>query len=114
MGNITFVGEVSTIERMRVAYLDYQHTHQQLRALIESGNVAEATALDLENEGQSVFTAFTQAVEDERAINREVFDRVWREQEAVITHAQTFYAFGLLIFIMVSVVVGVYHRFREL
>jgi hypothetical protein len=111
MGNITFAGEVQTIERARLAFLRYQDVHTRQRALAQTGDLNAAAALNMSDEGLTAFTAFTQAIEGEREINRQVFDRVWTRQQAAITPV---YGVSLLLLVIISAGFGVYNRFREL
>jgi hypothetical protein len=117
MGNITFSGEVSALETARRAFVDYLNVHGQIYDLIRKGDVAGALALNIGSEaGQSAeaFDRFTQAMDQERTINRTVFDQVWNTQKSLLSQNQVLYsvvAYGLVI---VLVGLGIYHRFREL
>jgi hypothetical protein len=111
MGNITFTGEVQTIERARLAFLNYLSVHARQRTSVQTGDLNGAAALNMSDEGLNAFEAFTQAIEDERLINRQVFDAVWQAQRQAITPLS-----GLLMLMLVigGTSLGVYHRFREL
>jgi hypothetical protein len=117
MGNITFKGEVSSLEAARKAFVDYLTIHRQIYDLVRKGDVAGALALNIGSEaGQSAeaFDRFTQAMTQERTINRTVFDQVWNTQSALLTQNRVLYsvvAYGLIV---VLIGLGLYHRFREL
>jgi hypothetical protein len=114
LGNVTFRNETATLERARLAYLDYRQTNEQLRSLIDSGDIRGALDLNTGDTGTGVFNAFVKAIDDERLINRAVFDQVWRQQQAAIPTNQGIYGVIGYLIVMALVVVGVYHRYREL
>jgi hypothetical protein len=108
---------VSSLEAARKAFVDYLTIHRQIYDLVRKGDVAGALALNIGSEaGQSAeaFDRFTQAMTQERTINRTVFDQVWNTQSALLTQNRVLYsvvAYGLIV---VLIGLGLYHRFREL
>ena len=117
MGNITFTGEVTTLEQARLAYLDYLQIDKQTRGLLANNQLEEAIKLNTgRNPGQSdeAFFRFISLMEQEETINRNVFQQVWTEQQTALPLSQLLYGnLGLIIVILLSCF-GVYHRFREL
>lgn len=117
MGNITFTGEVSTLEQARVAYLDYLQIDKQTRNLLANNQLNAAIELNTgRNPGQSdeAYFRFLSLMEQEETINRNVFQQVWAEQQHALPLSQLLYGdLGLLLVIFLSNF-GVYHRFREL
>lgn len=117
MGNITFTGEVETLEKARLAYADYLRIDGQTRSLLAANKLDEAIKLNTGREsGQSdeAFFRFMKWMEQEKAINRAVFDRVWLGVQSSLPVAQLHYGVFGLAGVMLLCVTGVYHRFREL
>lgn len=114
VGNVTFKSEAATLEQARLAYLTYHQINQQFRNLIDTGDVQGALDLNTGEVGTQAFQKFAQAITDERLINRAVFDQVWKQQQTSIPSNQGLYGVVAFIVVMLTVVVGVYHRYREL
>jgi hypothetical protein len=114
VGNVTFRAEAATLERARLAYLAYRETNQQFRNLINSGDIAGALELNAGETGASAFDSFVQAIDDERVINRAVFDEVWSQQQAAIPSSQGLYGVAAFILVIGLIGAGVYHRYLEL
>ena len=114
IGNVTFKGEAATLEQARLAYLTYRQIDQQFRNLIDTNDVAGALDLNTGEVGTQAFQKFAQAITDERLINRAVFDQVWKQQQASIPANQGLYGIVGYIIIMLLIMIGVYHRYREL
>jgi hypothetical protein len=114
VGNVTFSGEAITLEAARMSLLEYKRVNQQLRELIAAGDVEGALELNTGDEGVSAFDDFVNMIENERVINRQVFDRVWEEQQAALPANQTLYGVLGIVAVMALVIAGVYHRYQEL
>lgn len=117
MANITFAGESQAIENARRAFVDYLNIDAKLRGLIKANNLDDASTLVTGTDpGQSAeaFNRFTQSIELERQINRDVFDNIWNTtRDALVSHKLLF-GFAGYVLVMILIVVGVLHRFREL
>ncbi len=117
VANITFSGEAPAIENARQAFVDYLSVDAKLRGLIKANNLDDAsvtvTGSDVGQSGEA-FTRFTQAVEQERKINRDVFDRIWNDTRAALSLHQLLFGLGGYVLLIILLVVGVVHRFREL
>lgn len=113
MGNITFAGEVAALERARTAFLDYLLIDVQTRGLIADGKLSEAITL---NTGKSdeAFFRFVDAMNNEKAINRAVFDRTWESVKTSLPMNQLLYGVGACLLVIALCAGGVYHRFKEL
>lgn len=114
VGNVTFRAEAATLERARLAYLAYLETNQQFRSLIDAGDIAGALELNTGEIGSTAFDSFVRAIDDERIINRAVFDQVWSQQQTAIPANQGLYGVAAFIIVILLIGVGVYHRYREL
>jgi hypothetical protein len=114
VGNVTFKGEAAKLEEARLAYLTYRQIDQQFRNLIDTNDVQGALDLNTGEVGTQAFQKFAQAIIDERLINRAVFDQVWKQEQTSIPANQGLYGVVAYIIVMLLVVVGVYHRYREL
>jgi hypothetical protein len=117
IANVTFDGEGAAIERARKAFEQFRSVNTQLRTLITDGNIDEAIALNTsldEGSSQAVFNEFVAAMDEVREINLAVFDEVG--QAATQTLQTNRLIFGLVGYLLVAVlvIVGVYHRYREL
>jgi hypothetical protein len=120
IAKVAFTGEASTLETARVALGDYLKIDNQVRDLIKTNDpnkLDDATRLStgsLAGQSGEAFTRFSDAMNKERTINRNVFDDIWNTQKAALPLHRLL--FGLIGFALVAIllVVGVYHRFREL
>jgi hypothetical protein len=117
IANVTFEGEVAALEVARLAYLEYRGVNAQLRELINNGQIEDAVALNTTPDvggSEEAFDRFVQAMETERAINRSVFDNIWDTQRSALSRNQVLYGSVGYFVLVLLVIVGVYHRFREL
>lgn len=117
IANVTFDGEGAAIERARKAFEQFRTVNTQLRELIAAGNIDEAIALNTsfdEGSSQVVFNEFVAAMDEVRDINLAVFDEVG--QAASQTLQTNRVLFGLVGYAIVGIalLIGVYHRYREL
>jgi hypothetical protein len=117
IGNVTFAGEVATLEHARQMYLSYQQAHKQLQQYLAAGDLAGAVEFNTGSaigQSEAAFQAFVDAISQERAINRVVFDVVWMEQSVLLPRHQI--VLGVMGYLLVIVLVGggMWHRFREL
>jgi hypothetical protein len=114
VGNVTFRAEAATLERARLAYLAYLDINQQFRTLVDSDDISGALELNAGDVGAAAFNNFVEAIEDERIINRAVFDEIWSQQQAAIPSSQGLYGVAAFMLVIVLIGAGVYHRYREL
>jgi hypothetical protein len=117
LANVTFPGEVEALERARLAFADYRAINVNLRTLIDSGDISSAVAMNTELEAgssQEAFNRFAEAIEQERTVNRTVFNRVWETESALLLANQTLYGFAGYGLLILAVMFGVYQRYREL
>lgn len=117
MANITFAGEVERIERARLALLEYRVVNQQLQTLIAANKMDEAIALNTSLDAgtsQDTFNRFSQAIVDERELNRAIFDKVWASESARLESGQQVYGIVGYVLMIIAIAAGTYHRFREL
>ncbi len=120
VAKVSFAGEATTLEKTRMALQDYLKLDGQIRGLIQANDpnkLDDATRLStgsLPGQSGEAFTRFTDAMNEERTINRRVFDDIWNTQKSALPLHRIL--FGLVGFVLLGVllVVGVYHRFREL
>ncbi len=117
VANVTFSGEAQALENARIAYTQYLASDAKLRELIKAGNLDDAVILatgSASSQRNSAFGQFITAMTQERDINLKVFNDTWHEAQSSLQSHRLLYGlvgYGLLI---VLLVVGVYHRFREL
>jgi hypothetical protein len=114
VGNVTFKSEAAILEQARLAYLTYRQINQQFRNLIDADDIQGAIDLNTGEVGTQAFQKFAQAITDERLINRAVFDQVWKQQQTSIPTNQGLYGVAAFLVVMLTIVVGMYHRYREL
>lgn len=117
MANLTSYEELQALEDARVAFADYRRANTEIRDLMARGDMEKATLLNTKVESgtsEEAFNRFTLAVADARSHSREVFDAIWDAQQNTLPRNQALYGvigYGLVI---VFVLLGVYHRYREL
>ncbi|MEP7289725.1 MAG: hypothetical protein ABI947_28570 [Chloroflexota bacterium] len=121
IANVTFDGEAQALEQARLAWLDYLTINTKLRQLVDPKNkdysLDDAITLETGTEpGQSTeaFSRFTTAMEQERTINRTVFDEIWNTENNVLPAHRLLYGLVGYVLLIILVGAGVYHRFREL
>lgn len=117
MANITFVGEAAALEQARLAFQDYRAVNAQLRELIKQGDLTAAVELNTRNDSggsEDAFGRFIQAIEQVNLINRSVFDDIWNTQRDALPRNQLLLGVLGYLFVMGLVVLGIYHRYREL
>lgn len=117
MANITFPGEVAALEQARLAFIDYRAVNTQLRDLIKANDLTGAVELNTSADAggsEEAFGRFAQAMEQVRSINRAVFDDIWNTQRDALPRNQVIYGVVGYLLVMLFVVLGVYHRYREL
>ncbi len=117
MANVTFDGETQALEQARLAWADFLKVNAQLRSLIDSGKTADAIQLNTEigdGTSQEAFNRFAAAMNTERDINRSVFNDVWNSARATLTTNPVLFGIAGYLIVVVLLIVGVYHRFREL
>jgi hypothetical protein len=117
IANVTFDGEATALDNARKAFQEFRAVNTQLRDQIAAGNIDDAVALNTEiaeGTSQEAFDRFVAAMDEVRDINRSVFDEVG--QAASQTLQTNRILFGLVGYAIVAVllIVGVYHRYREL
>lgn len=111
--NATFPGEVRALEKARSAYIEYMRYDAQIRTLLQQNNVAEASKISTGASDQA-FAKFVQALQEEHDINQQIFDGVWERQKAALSSYPLIFGvagYGLLLLLIVA---GVLHRYREL
>jgi len=117
VANVTLPGEAAVIEQARAAYQDYLTINAQIRDLLKNNNSEDAARLATGiNLGQSAeaFARFSTSMAAEGKINHDDFDRIWiNERDGLPLHLNLF-GFGGCVLLIVLLIVGVYHRFREL
>jgi hypothetical protein len=117
IAGINTVGELQALEDARVVFNNYRRANIELRKLIAADDLAKATLLNTKIESgtsEDAFNSFVQNIEEARSLNRLVFDEIWFAQQNALPRNQVLYGvvgYGLVI---VLVLVGVYHRYREL
>ncbi len=117
IGNITFSGELQALEQARVALQDFKQVDTNLRQLIQAKSIPDAITLNTSTDAgtsQADFDQFVSAMTNEREINRAVFDQVWQSESGLLLSNQMIYGFVGYALIGVLMILGVYHRFREL
>jgi hypothetical protein len=115
--NVTFDGEAAALENARSALQDYLAIHADLAALIRNGDLAAAIELNTgadEGDSEAAFGAFVTAMNTVEAINREVFDDIWQQQQSQLPRNQIIYGIIANLIVIGLVAFGVNHRFREL
>lgn len=117
IANITTFGELQALEEARVAFNDYRQVNTELRKLIVAADLEKATLLNTKIEtgtSEEAFNRFVENVQEARSLNRLVFDEIWFAQQNALPRNQVLYGvvgYGLLI---ICVLLGVFHRYREL
>lgn len=117
LAKISFEGELPALESARQAYLKFMAVDTQLRQKIDAGDSAGAVTLNTGTEAGSSEEAFGQlvsAMNDVRQINREVFNNIWNDQRESLPRNETLYGVVAYLAVIGLVLVGVYHRYREL
>lgn len=117
MGNITFSGEATALENARTAFVDYLNVDAGLRQKIDAGDATGAVELNTgtaDGSSEEAFNRFAAAMESLRAINRQVFDQIWADQQQSLPRNQVIFGFISYLLVIGCVVLGVYHRYREL
>jgi hypothetical protein len=117
IANVTFSGETAALEQARVAFQQFLTVNTQLRSLVQANNMTDAVTLNTSSDSgtsQEAFNQFANAINQVRDINHTVFDQVG--QSATQTLQSNRLLFGLLgsVLIGIFLVIGVYHRYREL
>ncbi len=117
VANISFDGEVQALERAREAFNEYREINSQLRSLIAAGDTTAAVELNTSSEAgtsQEAFNRFASAMEQVREVNLKVFEEIWASVSTSLQSNRVL--FGLLGYLLVGLllIVGVYHRYREL
>ncbi|MBI1258207.1 MAG: hypothetical protein GC204_12110 [Chloroflexi bacterium] len=117
IANVTFSGETQALEQARVAFQQFLAVNTQLRGLVQANNMTDAVTLNTSSDpgtSQDTFNQFVTAINQVRDINHAVFDDVG--QAATQTLQSNRILFGLFGYIAIGIllVVGVYHRYREL
>lgn len=107
----------SRLEGAREAFLDFKSANATLRELIDTGDIDSAiiynTSTD-EGTSQQAFDRLDAALNGIITADRDVFEDIWASQSATLQNSRAILgtvAYGL---IAILVIVGVYHRFREL
>ncbi len=117
VANVTYAGESRALEQARQAYSDYLAIDAKTRQLIANGQMADALALNTgKKSGQSdeAFSRFSSAMEEERAINRRVFDATWNTEQNALTYNRLLFGVAGCVLLIVLISAGVYHRYNEL
>lgn len=117
MANITVRGEAAALEEARLAFLEYRAINNQLRELIKINDLAGATELNTQAEvggSEEAFGRFVAAIERVNQLNRTVFDDIWNTQRDTLPRNQLLFGVVGYLLVMVLVIFGVYHRYREL
>jgi len=117
VANVTFSGEATALERARQALQDYQVAHINLRNMIITEDTEGAIQFNTSTDAgtsQEAFNRFADAMEDLRQINRDVFDQTWESQRDALTRNQTLFGLIGYALIVVLLVAGISHRYREL
>jgi hypothetical protein len=117
MANITFAGEAAALERARLAFLDYRAVNTQLRDLMKANDLTSAVELNTRADAggsEEAFGRFVQAIEQVRSINRAIFDDIWNTQREALPRNQLLFGVAGYLVVMVFIILGVYHRYREL
>jgi len=119
---VTFSGETQALEQARIAFQQFLAVNTNLRSLIQSNKMSDAIALNTsvddatgtDQTSQDAFNQFATAINKVRDINHAVFDQVG--QSATQTLQNNRILFGLVGYVLIGVLllVGVYHRYREL
>ncbi|HEX2908121.1 MAG TPA: hypothetical protein VHO69_14725 [Phototrophicaceae bacterium] len=100
-----------------MAYQDYRQIHTELQTQIDGGDLDSATLLNTSREAatsEEAFGRFQEAIETLRSINQQVFDDIWANQKEALPRNQLLYgliSYGVLVLLVVA---GLYHRYREL
>jgi hypothetical protein len=117
LANINSGDEVRALEDARIAFNDYRQANTELRALLDNGDLEKATLFNTKAEpgtSEEAFNRFVTNIETARALNRTVFDDIWFAQRAVLPRNQVLYGVAAYGLVIVLVLAGVYHRYREL
>lgn len=117
LANITFAGEIEALERAREAFNDYLKANEQLRTLIANEDISGAVELNTSTEpgtSQEAFNRFANAMEQLRAVNLKVFNDVWASSSASLQSNRILFGLVGYAAVAVLIIVGVYHRYREL
>ncbi len=117
IANVTYSGEGESLEAARIAYNDYLVIDGRTRGLIAANQIDAALVLNTGTKvGQSneAYGRFVIAMEREKAINRDVFDQIWRDQQTWLTTNQIALGLAAPALLIALLAAGVYHRYREL
>ncbi len=107
VANVTYIGEAHALEQARKAFSDYLVIDAKTRQLIASGQMADALALNTGTQpGQSdeAFSRFSSAMEEDRAINRRVFDATWNTEQNALTYNRLL--FGVVSCVLLIVLIS--------
>jgi hypothetical protein len=117
VASVNYSGEALAIEDARIAFLDYLKVNAAIRERLQRGDVEDATFLVTgENAGYSgeAFNRFVKKIQDVRQINQQFFESDWRTVQDVLNRGQLLYILIGYGAIFILIILGVYHRFREL
>lgn len=115
--NLTFDGESAALERAREAFNEYLAVNTELRTRIANEDIAAAVELNTSTEpgtSQEAFNRFASAIEQLRAVNLKVFNDVWASSSASLQSNRVLFGLVGYAAVAVLIIVGVYHRYREL
>jgi hypothetical protein len=117
IANVTFDGEATALDNARKAFQEFRGINTQLREQIAAGNIDDAVALNTEiadGTSQEAFDRFAAAMDEVRDINRAVFDEVGQAASQTLQTNRILFGFVGYAIVAVLLIVGVYHRYREL
>jgi hypothetical protein len=117
VANVHFSGVASALERARTAFNDFRTANANLRSLIASNSIPDAITLNTSTDSgssQEAFDRFATAMDQVRDTNRQVFDDLWHSVSAELLANRLLYGLAGYAAIALLLVVGVYHRYREL
>lgn len=117
IATVSSTSEVFALEEARIAFTDFLRVNTELRKLIAADDLERATLINTKVEpgnSEEAFARFAENIEEARSLNRLVFDNIWFTQQNTLPRNQVLYGLVGYALVILCVLLGVYHRYREL
>ncbi len=117
MANVTVSGMATALEQARVAFGDFRNVDAKLRTQISAKQIDAAVTLNTSTDpgtSQEAFNRFITAMTSVRDVNHQAFDQSAASVSSTLQTNRVLLGLIGYVAIAVLIVVGVYHRYREL
>jgi hypothetical protein len=117
IGSVDFPGEAQALENARVAFQDYMVIHRNLQARVEADDLTTAVELNTgtdAGDSEEAYGRFVESIERVQTINRQVFDDIWKQRQVDLPRNRILFGVVGYLLLVVFMVAGVNHRYREL